>query len=90
MFPGGSIAIYALFLVQASAQIEAGMRIETRAGEAPTGTQQVTSGQTGQTVTVAAEQAQVMVVCKLTLPPGFSGVRFPCSTHGLSSWKPWA
>jgi hypothetical protein len=67
MLAGGPMALSALFFIQANTQLEAGARIETRVGEAPTGTQQVTSGQTGQAVTVAAEQAQVMVVATPSL-----------------------
>ncbi len=54
MLAGGPMALSALFLVQANAQMEAGMRIETRVGEAPTGTQ-------------SAEQAQVIVVATPSL-----------------------
>jgi hypothetical protein len=64
MFTSGPTILSALFLLQAEAQFEAGTRIETRVGEAPTGTTQVASSPTGQAGTGVApvEQTQVVVV----------------------------
>jgi hypothetical protein len=57
MFVSGLSILSALVLVQAGAEFEPGARFESRAGEAPTGTQTLPTGQI-----VPAEQAQLMVV----------------------------
>ncbi len=56
MFAGGPLILSALSLIQAEARYEAGARIETQVGQAPTGTSAPSSGQTQ-----IVEQAQVMV-----------------------------
>jgi len=56
MFASGSAIVSALFLLQAEAQFEAGARLETRAGESPTGTRSDAQGNLSTT-----GQAQVVV-----------------------------
>ena len=57
MFASGPAIVSVLFLLQAETQFETGARVEGRVGVAPTGIQTNSLGQT-----VAAEQAQVMVL----------------------------
>ncbi len=64
MFASGLTILSALFVLQAEVQFEAGTRIESSIGEAPTGTTQVTSSSAAGspvTTSVPAEQPQVVV-----------------------------
>ena len=88
MLAGGPMALTALLLVRASAQMETGARIETRVGDAPTGALSVPSDPTS--VPVAAQQAQVMVVAtpilKLRWTTGVDDVRLDSATRIF--WRP--
>ena len=93
MFASGPVILSALFLIQAEAQFEAGARIESRVGEAPTGTKLVSSlDPSGQpvTTTVATEQAQILVVATPILSlrwlGGVDDVRANSATRML--WRP--
>jgi hypothetical protein len=94
MFANGLAVLSSLFLLQAEVQFEAGTRIESRAGEAPTGTRQVTSlnPTTGQpdTVFVPAEQAQIIIaaipILGLRWLDGADDLRVNSATRIL--WRP--